>query len=133
MGLVLGSDGNLYGSTGAPPGTVFQLALSGGAWTENVIYTVSRHSQNAVLRPIMIDANLDIYLPALFSPCGDLYKLTPMSGNIWKSSQLYSFNPDGADGCAPNAAVAIGKWGALYGTTTSGGPDNDGVVFAVAP
>jgi hypothetical protein len=138
-GLVRGKDGNLYGSTSGisfdPPGTVFQLTLSGGVWTKNVIYTFVQTGGTSYPGPINIDANLNIYLPAFLSRCGDLYKLSAMPGNTWKPSLLYAFPSQGAGGCDPVAALTIGKWGALYGTTSRGGPLQyfDGVVFGVAP
>ena len=44
---------------------------------------------------------------------------------------LYSFQ--GTDGQAPSAPLVFDKTGNLYGTTTVGGSDNAGSVFALTP
>jgi hypothetical protein len=59
----------------------------------------------------------------LGSPCGTVFQLTPpaASGGTWTYSVIYNFAGTNGDGEAPAAGVAVGKNGALYGTTQFGG------------
>jgi len=51
-----------------------------------------------------------------------------LDGNL-----LYSFMSQNGDGAYPNAGLAIGADGTLFGTTTAGGDSNYGAVFALTP
>jgi uncharacterized repeat protein (TIGR03803 family) len=65
--------------------------------------------------------------------CGTVFELSPpVSGGAWSYNVLYSFlgNPDG---CFSAASLIMGTAGNLYGTTESGGIDNQGTVFEVSP
>jgi len=70
----------------------------------------------------------------LSSGCGAIFALEPPAapGGAWTESILYNFAGGPTDGAYPNA-VAMGKDGVLYGTTSNGGLENDGVVFALEP
>ena len=65
---------------------------------------------------------------------GTVFELAPSSGEPsgWKETVLYSFHGS-ADGAVPSGAVLVGKDGALYGVTASGGRQNSGVAFRLAP
>jgi hypothetical protein len=62
--------------------------------------------------------------------------LTPTSSGQWNETILHQFDyqyPDGKDGEDPYAGVIIDH-GRVFGTTAlGGGPDNSGIVFALAP
>ncbi len=45
---------------------------------------------------------------------------------------IYTFT-GGNDGMNPYTALTVGKGGVLYGTTTNGGKDSDGLVFSLKP
>ncbi len=62
---------------------------------------------------------------------GIVFQMTP-SGTV---TVLYSFcaQPNCTDGNAPVAGLALGSDGNFYGVTTSGGANNDGVVFSITP
>ncbi len=62
--------------------------------------------------------------------CGVLYKLSHKSGG-WLFNTLYEFH--GGDGSAPDAPLAFGPDGALYGTTYYGGGDDIGVLYKLQP
>jgi len=147
--LAIGQHGSLYGATQASPavcggssacGIVFELkppAVRGGAWTEATIYAFTNPAVAGLFaNALAIGANGQIYGTANnASPSanGVVFRLTPPSspGGAWTESTLYSFqgSPDGA---SPNGVV-IGKNGALYGTTSYGGPSLAGTVFKLAP
>lgn len=50
----------------------------------------------------------------------------------WTQAVLYSF-AGGSDGTNPDARVAIGSGGVLYGATTGGGASNYGAVHSLTP
>jgi len=68
--------------------------------------------------------------PCYGGGCGTVFKLERM-GSSWMLVRLYAFR--GPDGYLPQARVIFGPDGNLYGTTTSGGPSGDGVVFRLQP
>jgi uncharacterized repeat protein (TIGR03803 family) len=59
--------------------------------------------------------------------CGTVFKITP-SGTL---TTLYSF--DGTDGAYAYAGLVQGTDGNFYGTTSSGGADDDGTIFKLTP
>ena len=62
--------------------------------------------------------------------CGVVYKLSH-KGAGWTFNTLYEFN--GADGATPDAPLAFGPDGALYGTTYYGGHNDIGVLYKLQP
>ena len=67
------------------------------------------------------------------SNLGTVFSLTPPAspGAAWTETVLHDFT--GSDGANPQAGVVIGKNGVLYGTTSSGGASNAGMVFSLTP
>ena len=65
---------------------------------------------------------------------GTVFRLKPpLPGQTrWTPSLLYAFR-DGDDGGLPNAGLVMDGSGALYGTTTYGGRDLQGVVYKLTP
>ncbi|MGA8874946.1 MAG: choice-of-anchor tandem repeat GloVer-containing protein [Candidatus Korobacteraceae bacterium] len=63
---------------------------------------------------------------------GTVYELS-RRGSGWVLNPLHEFSDNGSDGYRPNAAVAIGANGALYGTTAFGGSAGGGTVFELQP
>jgi uncharacterized repeat protein (TIGR03803 family) len=63
---------------------------------------------------------------------GTVFKLTPSSGGVWTESSLYSFTGS-TDGGTPYASLVFDAAGNLYGTASSGGALNNGVVFELTP
>ena len=62
--------------------------------------------------------------------CGTVFKLS-RRGSGWVLDPIYTFS--GPDGRNPQARVILGPDGTLYGTTTNGGDDDEGVVFNLRP
>jgi len=84
---------------------------------------------------VRFDAEGNLYgttynTPSSFGPAGPgtVYKLTP--GGTYTT--LYGFS-GGADGGHPTDTLVIGSAGNLYGTASTGGAANAGVVFKVDP
>jgi hypothetical protein len=54
---------------------------------------------------------------------GEVFEMSLVSGE-WRTRVLYNFT-DGADGAIPQAALIIDAAGSLYGTTESGGANDE--------
>ncbi len=141
-GVIMDSDGNLYGTTGFgganTGGVVFKIPAGGGS--ESVLYSFRGGSDGAgPVAGVVMDANGNLYGTTEIgggsgkgckhiqfgAGCGTVFELTPDG----KETVLYSFYRK--RGQLPRAPLLLGKNGALYGTTTIGGKYKDGVVFEV--
>jgi len=133
-GVIADRAGNLYGTTrfGGTDGlgTVFKIARSG--LTESVIYSFAGGNDgNSPYGGLVMDKAGNIYGTTRFgrpANAGVVFELSP-SGNTWQEQVLYSFT-GGNDGGSPQAGLAIAA-GVLVGTTTEGGTNGNGVVFAL--
>jgi hypothetical protein len=142
-GLIIGSDGSLYGTTeyggnngcGSSCGTVFSLtppSPPSTSWTEKVIYVFQGGTDG--YNPISATSNLLIGPSGVLYGftslgggtgcsglgCGTLFQLTPPAetGGDWTETVLYAFT-GGADGSMPQTAPALSN-GALYGYAPGG-------------
>lgn len=150
-GVVIGSGGELYGTTfsgGAFDfGTAFSLTpptSPGGPWTETLLHNFGSSSHDGLVptSALVIGSGGVLYGTTQdggstsgscgFMGCGTVFVLTPPGspGGAWTESILHYFNS--TDGAEPFAGVVIGR-GALYGTTANGGTANSGTVFSLTP
>jgi uncharacterized repeat protein (TIGR03803 family) len=148
--------GNYYTSDcGTPPGcgAVFELSppVGGGtAWLETVLYNfcnvgycadgmypmagLVRSSQGTLYGTTLQGGGGEAYPAA-----GALFSLTPPTGGgaTWTERVLYGFcliqNPLCGDGAYPYGDLVLDAQGNLYGTTSSGGAGDHGVVFEFDP
>jgi uncharacterized repeat protein (TIGR03803 family) len=143
--LALGPGGVLYGTTAyggtSNQGTVFSLvppASPAGEWTETVLYSFTGNSSGgAGPSGVVIGPNGVLYGTTGGGGTldqGTVFSLAPpvSPGGEWTETVLHSFSarPDGSE---PLAGVAIGRDGALYGTTWLGGYLYQGTVFTLTP
>ena len=153
--VIIGPDGNLYGTTYSGGtgncfefpgcGIVFKLSPPPTTcravqcpWIETVLYRFPGGPSGGNPGPgdLLFDSQGNIYGTtedggASFSGEGIVYKLTPSNGT-WVETVLYSFT-GGADGGAPKAGVIMDNAGNLYGTTEVGGLGQSGTVFELSP
>jgi len=140
-GLVIGAGGVLYGATysGAPPylgnGTIFSLApptSPDGVWTQTMLCALT--SEDDGPRAGLAIGSGGVLYGTSYGGDGSVFSVTPPAapGDPWTLAVLYHF-AGFADGSGPEAGVAIGPGGVLYGTTESGGSSNYGTVFSLAP
>ena len=145
--VVIGPDGNLYGSTESGGyngccGTVFKLAPPAAAtcktpicpWTETVLYRFRGGSDGfQPFGDLVFDEAGDIYGATVQGGSradGTVFKLTPSDGS-WTESILYSFT-GGNDGAEPNEVI-LDQAGNLYGTTFLDGAYDAGTIFELMP
>lgn len=135
--LVIGTDGNIYGTTelGGRPcadslygcGTVFQITPSGD---ESVLYTFTGGKDGASPKAgLLLDTKGDLYgttaLGGTFG-LGTVFELTP-SGNGWSKTIIQNFG--GVLGSGPQGNLVFDPNGNIYGTTVYGGTYTWGCVF----
>ncbi len=146
-GVVFDSAGNLYGATGVGAGcdlcgVVFELSpASDGTWTETTLYTFTDGSDGGFPTAKMsIDSSGNLFGTAAQGGivnqscpegCGVVFELTTNGSGVWTQKVLYAFQ-GGADGIRP-IGMTLDGLGNIYGTTTSGGVNNFGVIFKLAP
>ena len=135
-GVIFDSAGNLYGTTseggGLSRGIVYQLAFSGGGWTENIIHDFQNEDDGG-------------------NPYGGL--VADHAGNFYGSSSTGGLNDGGTvfglvssggsrtlhtiaaltQDSLPEATLAIDAAGNLYGTTFAGGDLHRGSVYKLTP
>jgi uncharacterized repeat protein (TIGR03803 family) len=124
--LILGSDGNFYGTTlaggSSNVGTIYKITPSG---TESVFYSFLSTPYSGLVQ----GSDGNIYGTTAGGGAngrGTAFKITP-SGT---ETLLYSFPAGGSD---PYCGLIQGSDGNFYGTTGAGGSSDDGTVFKLTP
>ncbi len=137
-GLIFDQAGNLYGSTSyggsAGGGTIFQLSPSDGAWTLTTLCSFGTGlGYYGPQSPLTMDAAGNLY----GTTNGDggfgdgmVFKAT-RSGSNWTCTDLHDFQEP--TGLFPIAGVTVGANGNLYGTASSSGANNHGVIWEITP
>jgi uncharacterized repeat protein (TIGR03803 family) len=133
-GLVQGSDGIFYGTTGF-----------GGTFGFGTIFNITT---NGVLTTLFNFHSTDGQEPStklIFGPDGSLYGTTGIGGStnnnpnglgtVFRITTSGVFTTltlfQGANGASPSAPLVLGADGNLYGTTFRGGPGGGGTVFRI--
>jgi uncharacterized repeat protein (TIGR03803 family) len=141
--LVADASGNhLYGTTyqgGASNyGEVFELANSGGTWSETVLYSFIGPNNNDGAYPfggMILDSSGKNLFGTTYqggaSSQGTVFQLSN-TGGTWKETVLHTFDDiSGSDGYYPYGALVSDAAGNLYGTTQAGGKFGGGTVFTL--
>jgi len=140
--LVVGSDGNFYGTTSglgdAVAGTVFKMSTNGELTT---LYSFTGNNDGASPNGLLQGSDGNFYgtseldgwyvwggpvSPLDHSNNGNVFKISP--DGVFRS--LYSFDTNnGTNGACPCAGLVQGGDGCFYGTTSQGGTNGWGTVF----
>ncbi|HXO35526.1 MAG TPA: choice-of-anchor tandem repeat GloVer-containing protein [Candidatus Acidoferrales bacterium] len=118
--LILGSDGNFYGTS--HPGIAFKVTPAG-------VFTALATIPSESFGPLVLAKDGSYYGVTEFAGTntdGTIYKVTGKA-----SKTLYNF--DGPHGAFPIGGLVEGSDGNLYGTTSAGGSFNDGEIFRINP
>jgi len=138
--LIFDSGGNLYGTTAlggsSSKGTVFKLSPNGSGFSESVLFRFGNCSDGVnPYAGLVLDDSGNLYGTTYGGGTfgyGTVFELSPNGGGCSAETVLYSFaNTDGAN---PYAGLIFDGSGNLYGTTVSGGTNNNGgTVFELSP
>jgi uncharacterized repeat protein (TIGR03803 family) len=121
-------------------GTVFQLAPSpdpSAPWSETILYSFAASPDGSFPSSDLIkDDRGNLYGVTLLGGAnnlGSVYRLSPptLQDGSWTETVLLSFS--GPDGSSPFGRLLLDKSGAVYGTTSGGGPSQAGTVFMLTP
>jgi uncharacterized repeat protein (TIGR03803 family) len=148
-GLTLSRSGDIYGTTLAGGdtsvcyyvgcGVVFELIRdANGDWNETVLHEMAVSDGADPLGPVVFDPSGSLYAAAQSGGAydmGSVFRLTPTLGGNWSETVLHAFDfkfPNGEDGEHPYAGVVF-EGGKVVGTAFSGGVNDSGIPFEIAP
>jgi len=127
-------NGALFGTTegGGSFGTAFKVAPGANGWHETVVHTFGNGTDGAQpIGGVVFDASGNFYgttsLGGAFGN-GTAFQVSPAG----TETELYSFT-GGNDGTNPPAGVTLDAHGNLFGTTSLGGVNGDGVIYELSP
>ena len=148
-GVVAASNGVLYGTAFELyeyfGGAVYSLvppSSPGGAWTMTTLHEFTTTGDGSCpYAGLAVDSGGVLYGTTFYggtstactNGCGAVFSITPSSSGTYATEAvLYSFT-GGNDGSSPQATLAIGPDGKLYGTTEGGGNPRGGTIFSLTP
>ena len=130
--LTIDAEGDLFGTTANGrvdgDGTVFEIAKSTGELTTLATFTGSNGDYPE--RGLTIDAAGDLFGTTFHGGAdndGTVFEIVKSTGAL---ITLATFT--GANGASPLSQLVSDAAGDLFGTTETGGADNDGTVFEIA-
>jgi uncharacterized repeat protein (TIGR03803 family) len=141
-GLVSDGKGSLYGMTNYGgtnnTGTVYQLKQVNGAWQQRVLLSLGGNYGGYPAGSLLVGKGGVLYGATdlgVVSGHGTAFQLTPPQpgSNQWTATVLHTFAGGTADGANPNCDLTIDATGSIYGTTSTGGANNGGIVFQLSP
>jgi uncharacterized repeat protein (TIGR03803 family) len=129
-GLILGTDGNYYGTTwygGTGGGTVFKVTPAGA---ESVVYAFSGSQDGQLPSKLVQGADGNFYGTAYWgggsNGYGIIFKVTPNGVETILQSLTNNGGPTN-----PGTGLTLGADGNLYGTSTGGGSNGQGTFFQI--
>lgn len=136
-GLMLGSDGMLYGTTSAGgaanAGTIFKIGRDGSGYAVLESFSGTNGDGVSPRAPVIQGNDGRLYGTTSAGGTGNLGTVFRLSTSGTGYSILRNFTGTNGDGACPNAALLQGSNSVLYGTTTFGGASLAGTVFRMNP
>ncbi len=134
-GVIQGSDGLLYGTTFYGGlfnnGTVFRLSTNGDGY--QILHSFTNSPDGSNPQRLLLANNGILYGTTSgggAKSVGTVYQINP-NGSGYQI--LRSFTNSAPDAFFPLAGLAQGFDGALYGTSYSGGANNQGAIYRIYP
>ena len=137
-GLIADAAGNLYGTTesgGANAvGTVYRLSSNGaGGYTHSVLANLNATTGRSPAAGLIADAAGNLYGTAFSGGAnafGTVFRLSDNGAGGFAITNLHDF--DNAGGGNPMAGLIADAVGNLFGTTYTGGANQNGTVFRMS-
>jgi uncharacterized repeat protein (TIGR03803 family) len=143
-GLVQGSDGSFYGTTRS--GGVSTTTYDAGSGSQDgygTVFKISADGELTTLRAFAGGSEGASPSAGLVQGSDGLFYGTTSSGGSGGYGTVFKISADGelttlhafaggSEGASPSAGLVQGSDGLFYGTTSSGGTNNQGTVFAVS-
>ncbi len=131
-GLIMDSQGNLYGTTAGnnnEEGTVFELSPSDKGWKQQTIYTDVTDGAG-----LTMDTAGNIFGVSRWVA----FELSPNGSGGWNPTVIYTFKTKDKQSPNPEGTLVFDSNGNLYGTTAGvdccgGGSYTDGYVYELSP
>jgi uncharacterized repeat protein (TIGR03803 family) len=138
-GVSFDTAGNLYGTTSTQGqfgyGTVYQLKLSGSAWTENILHQFALLNDGGIpYAGIVVDRSGNLWGATTdggqggSNGGGTIFEMVPSNGS-WTFDVIYSLPGWGVSGSFRNLLVVSPT--KIYATTHCDGASTAGTVFAL--
>jgi len=131
--VVFDRAGNLYSDTAIQgpgnDGTVFEMTPSGGGWNFQALYD----GGDTVGTSLNFDGAGNLYGVRInaTNDYGEVFKLSQVNGS-WTYTLLHAFT-GGDQGTSPYEGVVMDANGNLWGTASTGGEHNYGLVYEITP
>jgi uncharacterized repeat protein (TIGR03803 family) len=132
-GLILGHDGNYYGTTwygGTGQGTLFKVT-PGGA--ESIVHAFSGSQDGALPSKPIQGTDGNFYGTAYWGGGPDGYGIIYKVTSSGDETILQSFSNIDGGPANPGAGLTLGADGNFYGTSTGGGAGGQGTFFRMTP
>jgi uncharacterized repeat protein (TIGR03803 family) len=134
-GLTIDAQGDLFGATetGGADGTGTVFEIKAGTTTPSTFYSFTGAGTDGgdPKGGLTLDANGDLFGTTLGGGSSGDGTVFEIKAGTTTATTLYSFTDAGTDGAAPEARLTLDAKGDMFGTTESGGSDNDGTVFEI--
>jgi uncharacterized repeat protein (TIGR03803 family) len=126
-GLVIDPAGNLYGTTCAGDGTVFELSPSPSGWVQQILHAPVSRTGHCVGLARDDSGNLFYIGPS------EVFELSPKLHGGFDHRKIHIFTGAPQDGSSPMGTLAFDQAGNVYGITSTGGTSNCGTIYKLNP
>jgi uncharacterized repeat protein (TIGR03803 family) len=137
-GLVLHSDGSLYGTTefggSEDAGTVFRIATT-GAFAFTPLHSFDDTNGACPAGALVMGADQALYGTTSAGGAegaGTIFRIDTMAPHTLTVLESFTGQSGAMPGAVPRAGLILGPGGDWFGTTSAGGPGDYGTLFALA-